>query len=341
MKIVVRGTNWVGDAVMQIPALRELRRIFYDARITLYARAPTRGIFEDANFIDEILTFEKSDSVFTQARLWRAEKFDLAVLLTNSFESALVAKFGRAEKRIGYATENRGFLLTDSVGVPAWKNTRHEIFYYLNIVAAAEKSIFGTATVSEKSRIDLKVSEEKKAAARDFLAKYGVDLSKKIVAFCAGSTNSRAKRWQAQSYARLNDLLQKNLNAEVVLIGAPDELEVSAEVAAQAKIKPLLLTGKTTLAELVRVLSVCDLLVSNDTGPAHIAAALNTKTIVIFGPTNPLTTHPIGAEIIRKQVECSPCMLRDCPIDHRCLTRISAREVFEKARVLLGQNKLF
>ena len=341
MKIVVRGTNWVGDAVMQIPALRELRRVFYDARITLYTRSSARGIFDDADFIDEILTFETGASVFEQVRLWREKKYDLAVLFTNSFESALVAKFGRATKRVGYATENRGFLLTDSVVVPTWKNTRHEIFYYLNIIAAAEKSIFGTAVISEESRADLEVSAARKAAARDFLTRNGVDLSKKIVALCAGSTNSRAKRWQSESYARLNDLLQDKMNSQVVLIGAPDELEISEKVAAQAKIKPILLTGKTTLAELVAVLSVCDLLVSNDTGPAHIAAALNTKTIVIFGPTNPLTTHPIGAEIIRKQVECSPCMLRDCPIDHRCLTRISAREVFEKASVLLGQNKLF
>lgn len=339
MKIVVRGTNWVGDAVMQIPAMRELRRAFADAHITLYTRSWARGIFEDADFVDEILTFEKGDSVFRQAKLWREKKFDLAILFTNSFESALVAKFGRAKQRIGYATENRGFLLTKSVPVPDWKNSRHEIFYYLNLVAEAQKSIFDSTTVSEtEPQFDLKISAARKEKAREFLAENGVDLSKKIVALCAGSTNSRAKRWQTESYAKLNDLLQENLNAEIILIGAKDELDVSEKVITESKIKPILLTGKTTLAELAAVLSVCDLLVSNDTGPAHIAAALGTKTLVIFGPTNPLTTHPIGAEIVRKEVECSPCMLRDCPIDHRCLTRISAWEVFEKAKILLDDK---
>ncbi|MGI8556264.1 MAG: lipopolysaccharide heptosyltransferase II, partial [Pyrinomonadaceae bacterium] len=324
-------------AVMQIPALREVRRIFYDAQITLYTRSWARGIFEDADFVDEILPFEKSDSVFKQAAAWREKKFDLAILFTNSFESALVAKFGKARKRIGYATESRGFLLTKSIPVPVWKNSRHEIFYYLNIVSEVEKFIFDSSDVAESiPHFDLKVSVERQARAREFLTQNGVDFSKKVVAFCAGSTNSRAKRWQSASYAKLNDLLQENLNAEVVLIGAKDELDVSEKVAAESKIKPIILTGKTTLAELAAVLSVCDLLVSNDTGPAHIAAALGTKTLVIFGPTNPVTTHPIGAEIIRKEVECSPCMLRDCPIDHRCLTRISAAEVFYQALNLLS-----
>ncbi|MGI9035649.1 MAG: lipopolysaccharide heptosyltransferase II [Pyrinomonadaceae bacterium] len=332
MKIVVRGTNWVGDAVMQIPALRHLRRVFPDARITLYTKAWARGIYEDADFIDEILTFEKTDSVFRQAKIWREKKFDLAILLTNSFESALVAKFGKAAKRIGYATENRAFLLTKSVPVPDWKNSRHEIYYYLNLVAEAQKSIFGSTVVSEKNpQFDLKVSAERRAKARIFLSENGVDLSKKIIAFCPGSTNSRAKRWQAESYAKLNDLIQENLNSQIILIGAKDESDVSERVIAEAKIKPISLTGKTSLAELVAVLSQCDLLVSNDTGPAHIAAALGTKTLVIFGPTNPLTTHPIGAEIVRKEVECAPCMLRDCPIDHRCMTQIRAEEVFAKA----------
>lgn len=337
MKIVVRGTNWVGDAVMQIPAMRELRRVFPDAQITLYTRSWAQGIFEDADFIDEILPFEKSDSVFKQAKAWRQKNFDLAILLTNSFESALVAKFSKAKQRIGYATEGRSFLLTKSISVPNWKNSRHEIFYYLNLAAETQKSIFGSTTISEADpQFGLRVSDQRKEAARKLLIENGVDLSKKIVAFCPGSTNSRAKRWQTESYAKLNDLLQEDQQAEVILIGAQDELEVSEKVAAQAKRKPSLVTGQTTLAELVATLSICDLLVSNDTGPAHIAAALETKTLVIFGPTNPLTTHPIGAKIVRKEVECSPCMLRDCPIDHRCLTGIAAEEVFEQAKLLLA-----
>ena len=346
MKIVVRGTNWVGDAVMTIPALRELRRVFPDSHIVLHTRAWARGIFKDADFIDELLTFDKGKSAFLnvleQSNGLRKRKFDLAILFPNSFEAAATARLGKVKTRIGYATDGRSFLLTDALPVPEWKNRRHEVFYYLNIVAEIEKKFQGATTVWEREpHFELDVSEERKTRARKMLAENGVDLSKKIVVFVAGSTNSRAKRWQTESYAQLNDRIQIEQNANVVLIGSKDELDVSIEVAAKSNTKPIILTGKTDLAEAAAILSVCDLVVSNDTGPAHIAAALGTKTLVIFGPTNPLTTRPFpeNAEIFYKNVECSPCMLRDCPIDHRCMTRISTEEVLVKAQDLLTADK--
>jgi heptosyltransferase-2 len=341
MKILVRGTNWVGDAVMTIPALRELRRIFPDAEITLYTRSWAEGIFRDADFIDKILTFDKTKSkikdTLAQASEIKKHGFDLAVLLTNSFETALVAKLARIPRRFGYAKESRGFLLTNSVPIPVWKDERHEVFYYLNLVAEIEREYFNQKTVPENEpRIDLKVSAERRSLARKILAENGVDLSKKTIALGVGSTNSRAKRWHAESYAKLNDLLQTDLDANVVLVGAKDEAEVSAEVFAKSEKKPIILTGKTNLAEAVAVLSEIDLLVSNDMGLAHIAPAVGAETIVIFGPTNEKTTQPVGSEIIRKFPDCAPCMLRDCPIDHRCMTQISPREVFEKAKAKLN-----
>ncbi len=337
MKIVVRGTNWVGDAVMTVPALRQLRRIFPAAEITLHTRSWAKGIFENADFIDEILIFELEKSVFktvlAQAQIYREKEFELAVVFPNSFESALAAKLGKVPARFGYSKEGRSFLLTDAVKIPDWKNQKHEVFYYLNLIAEIENKFFGTKTVLESEpRFDLRVSDERKTQARRILVENGVDFSKKIIAFCPGSTNSRAKRWQTESYAALNDKLQTELNAIVVLIGAHRELDVSNEVAKKSKLKPIVLTGKTSLAEATGILSVCDLLISNDTGPAHISSALGTKTLVIFGPTNPVTTQPWGSEIIRNAVECSPCMLRECPIDHRCMRWISAAEVFEKAK---------
>ena len=340
MKILVRGTNWVGDAVMTIPALRELRCIFPDAQIALHTRSWAEGIFRDADFIDEILTFDKSKSKIKDALANTTEiknhDFDLAVLFPNSFETALIAKMAKIPRRFGYAKEGRSFLLTDAVEIPAWKDTRHEVFYYLNLVSAIEKEYFARETVLDKEpQINLAVSGERRAEARKILEKNGVDLSKKTVALGVGSTNSRAKRWQTESYAKLNDLLQNELQANVLLVGAKDEIEISDEVSAKSEKKPIILTGKTNLAEAVAILSEIDLLVANDMGLAHIAPAVGTKTIVIFGPTNEKTTQPIGSEIIRKTPDCAPCMLRDCPIDHRCLTQISAEEVFEKATKLL------
>lgn len=343
MKIVVRGTNWIGDAVMTIPALRELRRIFPAARISLHTRAWAEGIFRDADFLDEILTFDKRKSkvkdAFAQAAALKKGEFDLAVLFPNSFESALVAKLAKIPRRFGYAKDGRSFLLTDAVKIPAWKNERHEVFYYLNLVAEIEKAFFKTETALRTApQTELKVSAARRADARQILEKAGADLSKKTIALGVGSTNSRAKRWPAESYAKLNDLLQNEFDANVILIGAKDETDVSEEVFAKSEKKPIILTGKTSLAEAVAVLSEIDLLVANDMGLAHIAPAVGTKTLVIFGPTNEKTTQPVGSEIIRRKVECAPCMLRDCPIDHRCMTRISPAEVFARAKDILSDR---
>lgn len=343
-KIFARGTNWVGDAVMTVPALRELRRIFPAARITLYTKIWARGIFEDADFIDEILTFEnnksKAGDAFAQAKIIKEKAFDLGVLFPNSFESALVSKLGKIPERFGYAKEGRGFLLTNAVRIPEWKNEKHEVFYYLNLIAEVERKFFGTQTVlSSEPKTDLQISERRRSEARKILEANGVDSAKKIVALGVGSTNSRAKRWHAESYAELNDRLQSESNANVVLVGAENETDVAQAVFEKSRRKPIILTGKTNLAEAVAVLSEIDLLVSNDMGLAHIAPATGTKTLVIFGPTNELTTRPIGAEIVRRAVECAPCMLRDCPIDHRCMTLISPTEVFAKAEELLSADE--
>lgn len=344
MKILVRGTNWIGDAVMTIPALRELRRIFPDSHISLHTRTWANGIFQDADFIDEILPFEKEknslQTVRKQAKIWREKEFDLAILFTNSFQTALLSRLGKAKKRFGYKNEGRSFLLTNSFEKPSWKNKKHEIYYYLNLIAEVEKEYLGTETVLQNNiKFNLDISEERKSKARKILDENGIDLSKKTIAFGVGSTNSRAKRWQTESYAKLNDLLQIELKAGVILVGSEDELDVSNNVAEKSQHKPKILTGKTSLSEVVAVLSEIDLLVSNDMGLAHISAAVETKTLTIFGPTNPKTTKPWNAEIIRREdVECSPCMLRDCPIDHRCMTWISPLNVFEKAKSLLKKN---
>lgn len=341
-RVVVRGTNWVGDAVMTIPALRELRRVLPDAHITLCTRSWAKGIFADADFIDDILVYDKKGNVitntFTQAKEWRQRKFDLAILFQNAFEAGVLSFLGRVPLRFGYATERRKFLLTHYFQVPEWKDKRHEVFYYLNIVAELETLLYGSTKVSENEpKFELKISDKRKEKAKDLLNAHGVE-DKRIIALCPGSTNSRAKRWQTDSYAALADMLIEKLNVSVALIGAKDEEEVSNEVASKMKHAPIFLTGNTSLDEAVSVLSIVDALVTNDTGPAHIAAALGKPTLVIFGPTMPDTTKPYSsnAEIIRKPPDCAPCMLRDCPIDHRCMTAIKPEEVFEKVKLMLG-----
>ncbi len=342
MKIVVRGTNWVGDAVMTIPALRALRGLFPDSNITLHTRSWAEGVFKDADFIDELLVYKKSEStlkdVIEQSRALREKRFDLAILFPNSFAAALTARFGGVPRRFGYSRDARRIFLTDPIAMPDWHGKRHEVFYYLNLIAAVENEILGTDDVIDaEPSITLPVSEARRSDARKILEENGVNLAKKTVALGVGSANSRAKRWPAENYSRLGDLLQRELNSNVVLIGSNDDLEVSHKVYELSRFKPIVLTGLTDLGEATAILSEADLLVSNDMGLAHVSAAVGTKTLVIFGPTDPETTRPYSpaSEVIRHRVECSPCMLRDCPIDHRCMTWITVEEVLERVRIAL------
>lgn len=342
-RIVVRGTNWVGDAVMTVPALREIRRLFPAANITLATRSWARGLFAEADFLDDFQVHDGSGlrSVVQQVREWRKRNFDLAVLFPNSLETALVASLARVPLRIGYATDGRQALLTHPLDLPEWRNSKHEVFYYLKIVAELEWLVKREQTFLDMQPDgSLAVSEARKSAARVFLRARGVGTSngRALVALCPGSVNSRAKRWPTERYAALGDKLIDELGAEVVLIGSAAEAEVSGVVSGQMRNKPVVLSGQTDLAELVAILSQVDLLVTNDTGPAHIASALERPTLVIFGPTNPLTTRPFSpfGEIVRQPPDCAPCMLRDCPIDHRCMTAITPDEVFERARILLS-----
>jgi heptosyltransferase-2 len=342
-RIVVRGTNWIGDAAMSVPALRELSRIFPKAEIVLHTKQAVEGLFEDADFIDRILPFEQRRSkikqTVAQADTLGEEDFDLAILFPNSFESALATKLARIPRRIGYNKDLRGLLLTDPIAVPAWKDKQHEVFYYLNLIAEVERRYLGQATVgSGIPDATINVSEERREAAREMLRNSGADLSRPIVAIGAGSTNSMAKRWGAAKFAELNDRLKNESGAETVLMGAPSESDVAEEVIAWSEAKPIDLTGKTDVAQAAAVLSVVDLLVSNDMGLAHIAPAVGTRTAVIFGPTNPVTTRPFSdnAVVIRNDVECSPCMLRECPIDHRCMTGITVEHVSAVCRDMLS-----
>ncbi len=338
----MRGTNWVGDAMMTIPALRELRRVLPRAHITLATRSWSQGLFADADFIDDILVYDRGArdlrAVVRQTREWRRRRFDLAVLLQNAFEAALIAAAAGVPVRLGYATDGRRALLTHAIAPPPWRSARHELFYYRYIITELERLIHGASEIEQREpEFGLHVSEDRKVEARGVLLAHGARPGSPLVALCPGSINSRAKRWPADRYAALADQFIRETGANVALIGSGDELDVSREVCAQMHGKAVLLTGRTSLAQATAVLSIADVLVTNDTGPAHIAAALACPTLVIFGPTDPVTTRPFSksAEIVIKPPDCAPCMLRDCPIDHRCMTMITPAEVFSRAAALM------
>lgn len=350
-RVVVRGANWVGDAVMTVPALRELRRVLPGARLTLATRPWAVGVFDGADFINDLLVTEAGGrgpgSFVREARAWRARRFDLAVLLPNAFAPALVAFSARVPFRIGYATDGRSPLLTHPLSVPEWRGGRHEVFYYLNVVAELERLLYGSSPVglddaAGEPATALTVSARRLEEARELLRSRGVRLDRPVVALCPGSTNSRAKRWPAERFAALADLLAEGAGAQVLLVGSREELEVSEEVRRLSRRPPFVLTGETDLATTAALLAVSDLLVTNDTGPAHLAAALARPVVVIFGPTDPTTTRPFSplAELVREPPDCAPCMLRDCPIDHRCMTAISPEAVYARAARLLARERV-
>ena len=341
-RVVVRGTNWVGDSVMTVPALRALRRVLPDAKITLVLRPSAKGLFVDADFIDELLVYDRRNAfaVFPQIKEWRQRQFELAVLFQNAFEAALIPFFAGVPIRIGYATESRQSLLTHPIERPEWRSSKHEVFYYLYLVTALEQLLYGTSTICESEPdASLNISPSRITEAASFLGSYGIVEGKQVVAICPGSINSRAKRWPVESFVQLSDQLIED-GRQVLIIGSKGEEDVSHEVVRQMRQKPIDLTGKTTIDQITAILGLVDLVVTNDTGPAHIAAALGRPTLVMFGPTNPLTTRPFSgtAEILRHPPDCAPCMLRDCPIDHRCMTAITVDEVVEQSRSMLKRT---
>jgi heptosyltransferase-2 len=341
-RVVVRGTNWVGDSVMTVPALRALRRVLPEAHITLVIRPGAKGIFSETDFIDDVLVYDRNGplSVLGQVREWKRRQFDLAVLFQNAFEAALIPFLAGVPLRLGYATESRQPLLTHPLALPDWRSSKHEVFYYLYLVTALEQMLFGRSDVCESEPdASIRISESRKAAAVELLRAYGVGAAEPVVAICPGSINSRAKRWPAERFAALADRLIES-QRKVLLIGSKDEIDVSDDVVRQMRNRPVMLTGKTSLDQIIAVLDRADLIVTNDTGPAHIGAALGRPTIVIFGPTNPLTTRPFAPEanVLREPPDCAPCMLRDCPIDHRCMTAITVDVVFERSHALLKRG---
>ncbi len=346
-RILVRGTNWVGDAVMTTPALGRLRSSFPGARITLLTTPRTAELFEASELVDEVLIYRRHKegwpAFLKMARALLERQFDLAILFQNAFEAALLAWLGGARLRIGYAAQGRSLLLTHALKRSG--PHRHQTHDYLDLVAASEEICLGTSVESRELKTSvpsLRASAEQRAAAEALLQRYQIAGTQQLlIALNAGATNSRAKCWPAAHFAALADELIRKLGAQVILLGARTERAIAEQVMAQMQETGAInLAGETSLGQLIGLLDRCALLVSNDTGPAHIAAALGKPTLTIFGPTNEFETAPRGphAVVIRAEgVECARCMLRDCPIDHRCMRRISSDEVAQRARAVLAE----
>lgn len=345
--ILVRGTNWLGDAVMTTPALRRLRVAFPAARITLLATPRTTGLFTGSGLVDSVLIYHRQEegvqAFWQMTRVLRAHRFDLALLFQNAFEAALLAKLGQIPLRLGYAAQGRSLLLTHRLKRGQQHRNRHQVHDYLDLVALAERVCTGqtpTPLTPPDLLPKLNASIDQMQEAEVLLRQQGVaSTHHPVIVLNAGATNSHAKCWPEERFAALADQFTTRLQAQIIFIGAPSERENAARVLAQMHTRAALnLAGETSMTQLVGLLARCDLLVSNDTGPAHIAAALGRPTLTLFGPTNEFETAPTGerAALLRvADIECARCMHRVCPIDHRCMTRLEVAAVAERALQLL------
>jgi heptosyltransferase II len=348
-RIMVRAPNWVGDAVMALPALRELRRIFANEEITLVARPWVAGLFEGEGLADHVVAvrdgsgiLQKTSCFINGARQLRRDKFDLAVLFQNAFGAALFARVAGARRIAGYSTDRRRALLDIVIPFQPNRKTTHQVRYYLNIAATLENVFKGETGVDFEATPRLHVSDELKEQGRSLLDEA---FAKAIESFAAsphrsvspspllvlspGATNSRAKRWLPERFAATADQLAERNGFQTVIVGTAGDVEAANEVASLMRSSTVVLAGRTSIAELKAILACASLVISNDTGTAHVSAALGVPTVVVFGPTEHFSTRPLSpaAVVVRHDVECSPCMLRDCPIDHRCMTGVTVDSV--------------
>ena len=348
MKILVRATNWVGDAIMALPALRLVRAKFADAHIAILARPYVADIYRGQGVCDDLIAYDPrgAEKGFAGrerlvARL-RSEKFDTALLLQNAFDAAWLAWRAGIPERIGYARDGRGILLTKSIAISkAGEIPAHEQFYYLELVRRAG----WVERVEGAHEILLAVSPEAGEAAERKLIAAGVKsraadgrTGALRVAIGAGASYGSAKCWLPERFAEMANRLMAESAAEVILFGTAGETAVSNAIVAGMKSKPIDLTGKTAIAELPALLSRCQLFIGNDSGAMHVASAVGLPVVAIFGPTDPFGTAPMTPKctIVQEKPYCSPCFLRRCPTDHRCMTRVSAESVTVAARAWLA-----
>jgi heptosyltransferase-2 len=337
VKILVRATNWIGDAIMAIPALRAVRARFPEARIAIVARPYVADIYRGQKICDELISFDPQgvhaglSGRERLARQLRAQEFDVALLLQNAFDAAWLAWRAGIPERIGYARDGRSLLLTKRIPVPkCGEIPPHEQFYYLELLRRSG----WIDSLPRESFVRLDITEDQRQRAEQSLAAAGARHNALRIAIGAGASYGSAKCWPPERFADFVNRFRQHTDADVILFGTASEQPVSDAIAAGIKGASIRLVGKTAIADLPALLSQCQLFVGNDSGAMHVAAAVGLPVVAIFGPTDPHGTAPMTPRctIVQEKPYCSPCFLRRCPIDHRCMTNVAPEAVEAAAR---------
>jgi lipopolysaccharide heptosyltransferase II len=322
-RLLVRAPNWVGDVVLSLPALRDLRRAFPASRLEVLARPWVAGLYAAVPEIDGVV---ESRGTLGDAAAIRG-CYDLGLLLPNSFASAFTLWRAGIPERWGYATDARGALLTRSCRVRASLGGRSQVYYYRAMLEGLGLAVSGPPDAS------LACPEAWAERGRALLGSPGP-----WIGINPGAAYGTAKRWPPERFAAAAALVARRSGAQVAIVGSAAERPLAEAIAAQLGGAARVLCGETTLAELVGVLRELRLLLTNDSGPMHLAAALGTPLVAVFGSTDWTETAPVSdrARVVREETECAPCKLRECPIDHRCMERVAVDRVAATALELLA-----
>jgi heptosyltransferase-2 len=339
VKLLVRVPNWVGDCVMCLPALQAIRAREPRAEIALLGRPWVAELFAQQEVADRILVFDHRCAHRGVAGLnrliaeLRGEKFDGAILLQNAFQAAWLAWRAGIPERIGYARDGRSALLTKATAVPrAGEIPAHETYYYLELLRRAG----WLGALPQVTRIALKITDQSRGRAEAKLAASGAPRAAGRIrlAIAPGAAYGAARCWMPERYAAVADRLAAECAADVILFGSPEEKEIAGRIAAAMQTRGVNLAGGSSIGELPALLACCDVFLGNDSGAMHVAAAVGLPVVAVIGPTDPQGTAPMTPRraLVQRKVECSPCFLPRCPIDHRCMTRIPEEDVFAAVR---------
>lgn len=328
--IIVRMPNWIGDLIMATPVLTDLRKAFPDAHITAMSRYPLCELLKEDPDINELFCFHKISSFGRRSEKrdiiekLRRGKYDLGVLLTHSFSSAWWFWQGKVMRRVGYDCNCRRLFLTDPVPLPEKIDSQHLVVTYKMLLQP-----LGIPVSETKPRLHL--SENELEEARILLRQLGVSEDNPLIGINPGATYGSAKCWLPERFREVTERLLQDPDVRIVYFGDQATAPLVKEICQGFSPRVINLAGLTSIRELACLISLCDVFLTNDSGPMHIAAALGTPLVALFGSTSEVATGPYKTgTVIHKHVECSPCYLRKCPIDFRCMKRIETEEVYQE-----------
>jgi heptosyltransferase-2 len=337
-KIIVRMPNWLGDMVMATPILTDLRLHWPAVKITVLCQSTLSPLLQEDPRIDHLLTFNRPRGWFSRifhkevVQLLQKNQYDVGILLPNSFSSAWWFWLGNVHNRIGYATHWRSCLLDHTIHFSAQQESEHLVAKY--------KQLLGPLGIPlSTSSPSLFLSEKELTDTNHLLTEYGINASDIVIGVHPGAAYGSAKCWPPAYFQELIHRLLDFPQLKILFLGDKGSVPLIQTICSGCPERVVNLSGKTSLRQLMALIKRSQLFLTNDSGPMHVASALHTPLIALFGSTNEITTGPYnGGVVIHKHVACSPCYRRECPIDFRCMKNITVDEVYREAVRLLSYS---